>query len=70
MREATADTLEIIRAAGEISGRRHAFCYSGSAETARELIDRGWFISFSGSVTFKNAEKLRAVASAIPDDRL
>jgi TatD DNase family protein len=44
--------------------------YSGSSEMARELIKRGWYISFSGVVTFKNANRVREVLSTIPLDRL
>ena len=69
MREATADTLSIIRAAGEIPGGI-MHCFGGSVETARELLDRGWYISFSGTLTFNNAERLRAVAETIPADRM
>lgn len=45
-----------------------AHCYSGSIESAREYLKRGIYISFSGSITFKNAEKLRTVAKFIPKD--
>lgn len=69
MREATADTLEIIRAAGELPGAV-MHCYSGSIETAKELIDRGWYISFSGTITFNNAERLRAVVETVPVERM
>ena len=44
--------------------------YSGSAEMAKELIKRGWYISFSGVVSFKNAAKIKEVASIVPDDRI
>ena len=69
MREATEDTLSIIREAGEIPGGI-MHCYGGSIETARILLDRGWYISFSGSLTFKNAERLRLVAEQIPKERV
>jgi len=45
-------------------------CFSGAAEFAREALDRGFFVSFAGQVTYKNAEDLRAVAGAIPVGRL
>ena len=45
-------------------------CFGGSVETARELLERGWYISFSGTLTFNNAERLRAVAETIPADRM
>jgi TatD DNase family protein len=44
--------------------------YSGSAEMARDLVRRGWYISFSGVVTFKNAPKVREAVAAVPTDRL
>ena len=45
-------------------------CFSGSAETARELVNMGWYISFSGSVTFKNATKPKEACVVVPSDRL
>jgi len=45
-------------------------CFSGSAEMARELVKMGWYISFTGTVTFKNARKAPEVVAAIPMDRL
>ncbi len=45
-------------------------CYSGSWESARTYLDMGMYISFSGSVTFKNAPKLKEVAKNVPGDRL
>ncbi|MGI6005362.1 MAG: TatD family hydrolase [Christensenellales bacterium] len=68
MREATQDTLEILRAYRTDHGVMH--CYSGSLETAKLALDMGFYISFSGSVTFKNAVKLREVARYVPMDRL
>jgi len=45
-------------------------CFSGSAEQAKTAIDKGYFISFTGVVTFKNAEKTRKAAGTIPIERL
>lgn len=45
-------------------------CYSGSEEMAREIVKRGFYISFSGSVTFKNAAKLKKTAQSIPLERI
>ena len=45
-------------------------CYSGSVETAKELLNLGLYISFGGSVTFKNARTVREVAAFVPQDRL
>ena len=67
-REAHGDCFDMICRFPEVKGVFHS--YSGSAEMARELVRRGWYISFSGVVTFKNAERVRKVAATIPPDRL
>lgn len=68
MREATQDTLAILGAHKGLRGVMH--CYSGSAETARILVDMGLCISFTGSVTFKNARKTVEAAAAVPMERI
>ena len=70
IREAHGDALDILRAhKGNMpSGVVH--CYSGSSESAKEYMDLGFVISFTGSVTFKNASKLREVAKSIPLDKI
>ncbi|MBQ2897682.1 MAG: TatD family hydrolase [Clostridia bacterium] len=45
-------------------------CYSGSLEMAKILVNMGYYISFSGTVTFKNAKNLKEVAKFVPDDKL
>ena len=45
-------------------------CYSGDAEMARECIDAGYFLSFAGTVTFKNAPELREAVKLVPIDQL
>lgn len=67
-REATADFLGIIKDFSDISGVVH--CFSGSWETAKTILDIGWYISFTGVVTFKNAKKAVEVASKMPIERL
>ena len=70
-RESDADVLEMLRAArrrGPLRGVMHSF--TGTLDTARECIELGLFISFAGMVTFKKSDDLRAVAAAIPEDRL
>lgn len=67
-RDAHGDCLEVVFAHPKVRGVFHS--YSGSAESAAELIKRGWYISFSGVVTFKNASRLAAIVPTIPDDRL
>lgn len=57
-RDAHRDVLEVLEADG--APERTVFhCFSGDAEFARECVDRGWFLSFAGTVTFKNASPLR-----------
>lgn len=69
LRDAYADAVSIMREerAAEIGGVIH--CFSGDRDEARAFLDLGFDLSFSGIVTFKNAEELRAVAREIPADR-
>lgn len=67
-REAHGDCFEMALKYPSVKGIFHS--YSGSSEMARELIRRGWYISFSGVVTFKNASRVREVVSTTPLDRL
>lgn len=70
MRDAAADTLRIMREerADEVRGVMH--CFTEGWETARAAMDLGFYISFSGIVTFKNARTLREVAKQVPLDRM
>ena len=67
-REAHADAMEILDEFPTVTGVFH--CYSGSAEMAKELVHRGWYIGFTGVLTFKNAKKAVEVAKTLPHDRL
>lgn len=67
-REAHADGMAVVDAFPGVTGVFH--CYSGSLEMAKELIARGWYIGFTGVLTFKNARKAVEVAASIPLDRL
>jgi len=69
-RAAAADTLKIMREerAGEAGGVFH--CFTESLEVAEAAVDLGFYVSFSGIVTFKNARDLQAVAAALPLERL
>lgn len=69
-RDAAQDVFQIIReeADGKLTGVIH--CYSGSIELAREYIKLGFYISFAGPVTFKNAKKPKEVSKEIPLERL
>jgi len=70
MREAAADTLRIMREerAGEVGGVMH--CFTESWEVAQGAMDLGFYISFSGIVTFKNARALKEVARRVPLERM
>ena len=69
LRDAYDDALRLLReeAASAVGGVIH--CFSGDRAAARALLDLGFDLSFSGIVTFKNADELRAVAAMVPDDR-
>ena len=69
-RSAAEDTLRLMREekAGEAGGVMH--CFTESWETARAAMDLGFYISFSGIVTFKNAQALREVAKRVPLERM
>ena len=67
-REAHGDSLAIVK---EFPGVRGVFhCYSGSVEDAKTLIKLGWHLSFTGTITFKNARKAPEVIAAVPLDRI
>lgn len=66
-RDATADTMEILRRLRP-NGVLH--CFSGSYETACEVISLGMYIGFTGALTFKNAKKAVRALEAVPMDRL
>lgn len=69
-RESAADTIRLMREehAGEPGGVMH--CFTETREVAEQVLDLGFYISFSGIVSFKNAEALRDVARFVPADRL
>ena len=67
-RDAHEDGLAIVDEFPEVRGVFH--CYSGSAEMAKVLVKKGWYIGFTGVLTFKNARKALEVAAAIPLDRI
>lgn len=68
MREATRDTLDILKKHLRVSGVMH--CFNGSEETVREILDMGMYISVGGPLTFKNARGLPEVIKSVPLDRL
>lgn len=67
MRDATEDTISILKNSGHKNCVIH--CFSGSKETAKIMLDLGYYISFAGPVTFKNAKGILDVVSFVPDDR-
>lgn len=67
-REAHGPCLQIVKEHKGVPGVFHSF--SGSKELARELLDLGWYISFSGVVTFKNAPRVQEVAAYVPIERM
>ena len=67
-RDAHADCLEITRRYPDVTGVYH--CYAGHVEMARELLERGYYLSFTGVITFKNAKKAVEVIREVPIERL
>ena len=67
-REAHEDGMRIVEEFPTVKGVFH--CYSGSAEMAKWLVSRGWYIGFTGVLTFKNARKAVETAASIPLDRI
>ena len=67
-REAHEDCLNILSEFPDVTGVFH--CFSGSLEMARILIKRGWYLSFTGSVTFKNARKAPEIIAEVPSDKI
>lgn len=73
-RSASDDTLRLLREEGETGGADAAggvfHCFTESMDVARAALDLGFYISFSGIITFKKAQDLRDVAAFVPEDRL
>lgn len=69
-RDADADTADILRETGarEVGGVIH--CFTGTPALASAAIDLGFYVSFSGILTFKAADELRAIAKDLPRDRV
>ena len=69
-READDDTLDVLRAegGGAVAGVLH--CFTGDAAFARRGLDLGLHVSFSGIITFRNADTVRSAAASVPADRL
>ena len=67
-REAHEDGMAVVKEFPDVTGVFH--CYSGSAEMAKQLVELGWYIGFTGVLTFKNARKAIETAAAIPLERI
>ncbi len=67
-REAHGDCLDIIRRYPNVRGEFH--CYSGSAEMAKVLLDRGWYLGFNGAITMQGARRALETIAMMPTDRL
>jgi len=67
-RESLRDTLDTIRDFRDLTGVFH--CFSGSWETAKTILDMGWYLSFTGIVTFKNVRRALEVLERMPADRI
>ena len=69
-REAQDDTIAILKEeqAGDVGGVFH--CFSGDAWLARDALDLGFYLSFSGVITFQNATMLRDIVKTVPLDRI
>jgi len=69
-RDARADTLALIREAGDVNSGGVLHCFTENWEMASQALDLNYYISFSGIITFKNAAELREVVRRVPLDRL
>ena len=69
-REATDDTWAVLDEAGRGAVRGVLHCFTGTVDESRLGLDRGFFVSLAGIVTFPRAETLRDVARFVPEDRL
>jgi TatD DNase family protein len=68
-REAHRDILRVLHAEG--APERTVFhCFSGDAAMARHCVDQGWYVSFAGTLTFRNAEATREALRCVPPDRV
>lgn len=67
-RDAAGDTFDMLRKHPGVRGVLHSF--SGSPEMARQYAMLGWYVSFSGTVSYKTAEKVRECARVVPPDKL
>ena len=69
-REAFEETKEILEKQGGGIEKIVFHCFTGTAEEAKAILEKGWYISFTGVVTFKHADDVRQAAKAVPLDRM
>ncbi|MFZ1119114.1 MAG: TatD family hydrolase [Candidatus Binataceae bacterium] len=69
-RDAERRLCEIVRETGLPPAGGMIHCFTGDADAARELVELGFYVSFSGILTFRKADALRAAAIVVPEDRL
>ena len=67
-REAHGDCMDFVRRHPDVRGEFH--CYSGSAEMAKELVSRGWYLGFNGAITMQGARRALETLRAVPSDRI
>ena len=64
------DTIDVLKNNKHLYTKGIMHCYAGSIESSKELEKLGFYFSFAGPLTYKNANQLRSVASAIPLDKI
>ena len=69
-RDAERHLCEIVRETGLPPAGGMIHCFTGDADAAREFVELGFYVSFSGILTFRKADALRAAARLVPEDRL
>ena len=69
-REAQREVVQLLRREGKGDLRGAVHCFTGNYEAAREILDMGFYISFTGIITFKNADSLRDVVRRLPLNRV
>ena len=68
IREAFDDAYEIVKASGHQRGALH--CFTGRDKDAKKFLDRGFYISFSGIITFNKSQELQEISKSVPENRL
>lgn len=69
-REAEGEACAILNEYPQLSGRAVFHCYTGPVEIAQRILDNGYWISFTGVVTFKKSTDIQEVARLVPEDRI